>query len=68
MDADFDKSELKVKGVIDPVKIQKQIEKLSKKNVELISPKPKIKEIAVVEKKVVKEIKQVSTVHFHSKS
>jgi hypothetical protein len=68
VDADFDKSELKVKGVIDPVKIQKQIEKLSKKKVELISPKPKIKEIAAVEKKVVKEIKQVSTVHFHSKS
>lgn len=67
MDADFDKSELKVKGVIDPIKIHKRIEKLSKKKVELLSPKPKIKESVAAEKIVVKEIKQVS-VHFHSKS
>lgn len=67
MDVDHEKGELRVKGVIDPVKIHKLIEKLSKKKVELVSPKPKIKETVAVETKVVKEIKQVS-VYFHNKS
>lgn len=55
----MEKSELKVKGVIDPVKIQKRIEKVSKRKVELVSPKIKAKESVTVEKKV-KETKEVS--------
>ncbi|XP_062174749.1 heavy metal-associated isoprenylated plant protein 4 [Alnus glutinosa] len=57
VDIDDVKGELKVRGVIDPSKIHKQIEKLSKKKVELVSPKPKIKELVEI-KKVVEEIKQ----------
>ncbi|XP_065859480.1 heavy metal-associated isoprenylated plant protein 4 isoform X2 [Euphorbia lathyris] len=68
VDADFEKAEIKVKGVIDVIKIHKKIEKMSKKKVELLSPLLK-KEIVVTEKKVVKEIKQVSSttvkVHMH---
>ncbi|ESQ33976.1 hypothetical protein EUTSA_v10009467mg [Eutrema salsugineum] len=37
---DLEKNEIKVKGKIEVVKIHKQIEKWSKKKVELISPKP----------------------------
>ncbi|GAV90036.1 HMA domain-containing protein [Cephalotus follicularis] len=46
VDVDMEKSEIKVKGVIDGIKIQKLIEKLSKKRVEFLSPQvqPKIKE------------------------
>ncbi|KAG6628430.1 hypothetical protein CIPAW_14G012600 [Carya illinoinensis] len=68
--ADFEKGELKVKGAIDPVKMQKRIEKLSKKKVVLISPIVKAKESVTIEKKV-KETKEpiVSTtsvkVHMH---
>jgi hypothetical protein len=66
VDIDDVKGELKVRGVIDPSKIHKQIEKLSKKKVELVSPKPKIKELVEI-KKVVEEIKQV-ILHFHNQS
>ncbi|KAL1204603.1 Heavy metal-associated isoprenylated plant protein 4 [Cardamine amara subsp. amara] len=40
VDVDVEKNEIKVKGKIEVVKIHKQIEKWSKKKVELISPKP----------------------------
>lgn len=63
MEIDTEKSELKVKGAIDPVKIQKRIEKISKRKVELISPKIKAKESVTVEKKV-KETKEVSIINF----
>lgn len=63
MEIDTEKSELKVKGAIDPVKIQKQIEKISKRKVELISPKIEAKESVTVEKKV-KETKEVSIISF----
>lgn len=59
----MEKGEIKVKGVFDPTKIQKRLEKLSKKKVELISPKPQIKESTVTEKKVVKETKEVVLTH-----
>ncbi|KAK2650930.1 hypothetical protein Ddye_018419 [Dipteronia dyeriana] len=50
VEADIEKSEIKVKGVIDVVKIHKSIEKLSKRKVELISPQIKInKETAATE-------------------
>ncbi len=60
MDFDVEKSDLKVKGVIDPIKIQKRIEKLIKRKVELVSPKITIKESSEVEKKEIKETKEVS--------
>ncbi|RXI06652.1 hypothetical protein DVH24_025788 [Malus domestica] len=60
VEADMEKGEIKVKGVFDPTKIQKRLEKLSKKKVELISPKPQIKESTETEKKVVKETKEVN--------
>ncbi|CAN8313533.1 unnamed protein product [Cochlearia groenlandica] len=68
---DLEKNEIKVKGKIEVVKIHKQIEKWSKKKVELISPKPSdvIKKTAtttttttttsVVEKKVTEVKKDV---------
>ncbi|XP_048447646.1 heavy metal-associated isoprenylated plant protein 4 isoform X2 [Pyrus x bretschneideri] len=71
VEANMEKGEIKVKGVFDPTKIQKRLEKLSKKKVELISPKPQIKESTVTEKKVVKETKEpisrtiVVKVHMH---
>ena len=69
VDADFEKGELKVKGVIDPLKIQKRLEKLSKKKVELVSPKVKIKETPVKVETKVKETKEVSvhsiTINLH---
>ncbi|KAJ9132192.1 hypothetical protein P3X46_034281 [Hevea brasiliensis] len=55
---DIEKAEIKVKGAIDVLKIHKQIEKLSTKKVELISPQIKIKEAAATEEKVVKETKE----------
>ncbi|XP_075643541.1 heavy metal-associated isoprenylated plant protein 4 [Castanea sativa] len=70
VEIDMEKGELKVKGAIDPVKIQKQIEKISKRKVELISPKIKAKESVPVEKKV-KETKELISrttsvkVHMH---
>ncbi|KAK3195307.1 hypothetical protein Dsin_026617 [Dipteronia sinensis] len=74
VEADIEKSEIKVKGVIDVVKIHKLIEKLSKRKVELISPQIKInKETAATEIKqpAAKETKEsiISTtsvkVHLH---
>ncbi|KAM2064833.1 hypothetical protein ACFX16_028182 [Malus domestica] len=71
VEADMEKGEIKVKGIFDPTKIQKRLEKLSKKKVELISPKPQIKESTETEKKVVKETKEpisrtiVVKVHMH---
>ncbi|KAM4072477.1 hypothetical protein ACB094_11G141000 [Castanea mollissima] len=70
VETDMEKGELKVKGAIDPVKIQKRIEKISKRKVELISPKIKAKESVPVEKKV-KETKELISrttsvkVHMH---
>lgn len=59
VDVDFEKSEIKVKGVIDVIKIHKLIENLSKKKVELISPQVKIKESSTTEIKKPQEIKEV---------
>lgn len=42
VDVEMEKNEIKVKGVIDVIKIHKLIEKLSKKKVELVSPQIKI--------------------------
>lgn len=63
----MEKNEIKVKGKIEVVKIHKQIEKWSKKKVELISPKPsEVKKTTtttttttVVEKKTT-EVKKVN--------
>lgn len=54
VEVNFESNEVKVKGAIDPLGIHKRIERLSKRKVELISPKIKIKEVET-EKKVVKE-------------
>ena len=67
VDVDLEKNEIKVKGKIEVVKIHKQIEKWSKKKVELISPKSsEVKKTSttttttsVVEKKTT-EVKKVS--------
>lgn len=65
VDVDLEKNEIKVKGKIEAVKIHEQIEKWSKKKVELISPKPsEVKKTtttttSVVEKKTT-EVKKVS--------
>lgn len=53
VEVNIEKNEVKVKGAIDPLGIHKRIEGLSKRKVELISPK--IKEKVETEKKVVKE-------------
>ncbi|KAL9429819.1 hypothetical protein AB3S75_025250 [Citrus x aurantiifolia] len=59
VDADFEKAEIKVKGVIDVIKIHKLIQKTSQKKVELISPPLiKIKEIDAIAKETNKEIKE----------
>ncbi|OWM64320.1 hypothetical protein CDL15_Pgr014110 [Punica granatum] len=59
VDFDLEKNEVKVKGEIDALKIHKKIERLSKKKVELISPKIPVKAAAETEKKVViKETKK----------
>lgn len=63
MDADFEKGEIKVKGLIDVIQIQKLIKKFSKKKVELVSPQVKIKDntaASATAKKVTEETKQVS--------
>ncbi|KAJ4727359.1 Heavy metal-associated isoprenylated plant protein [Melia azedarach] len=71
VDVDFEKSEIKVKGVIDVIKIHKLIEKLSKKKVELISPQVKLKESSTPEIKKPQEIKEAPVrtttvkVHMH---
>ncbi|KAJ7950671.1 Heavy metal-associated isoprenylated plant protein [Quillaja saponaria] len=57
VETDVEKGEIKVKGKLDPIKIQKLIEKKIKRNVELVSPKIKIKESTPTDTKV-KEIKQ----------
>lgn len=59
MEADRGKGEIKVKGDFDPVKIQKRLEKLCRKKIELVSPKVQIKESTTTEKIVVKETKVV---------
>ncbi|XP_021813141.1 heavy metal-associated isoprenylated plant protein 4 isoform X2 [Prunus avium] len=58
VEVDMEKGEIKAKGVFDPVQIQKRLEKLCKKKIELVSPKIQIKETPVVEKKIVKETKE----------
>ncbi|KAJ0053268.1 hypothetical protein Pint_00005 [Pistacia integerrima] len=59
VDVDFEKSEIKAKGMIDVIKIHKLIEKLSKKKVELISPQIKLeKESAGTDQKKPKETKE----------
>lgn len=71
VDVDLEKNEIRVKGKIEVVKIHKEIEKWSKKKVELISPKPsEVKKTttttttttSVVEKKTT-EVKKVSFFH-----
>jgi hypothetical protein len=57
VEVDRGKGEIKVKGDFDPVKIQKRLEKLCKKKIELVSPKVQIKESTTTEKIVVKETK-----------
>lgn len=64
VDVNFEKSEVKVVGVIDAKKIHERIEKLSKKKVELLKVESKFKETVVVEK-VVKEIKE-PIIHTHT--
>lgn len=59
VEVDMGKGEIKVKGDFDPVKIQKRIEKLCKKKIELVSPKVQIKESTTTQKIVVKETKEV---------
>ncbi|XVF64954.1 hypothetical protein PTKIN_Ptkin09bG0208200 [Pterospermum kingtungense] len=44
VETEMEKGEIKVKGVIDAIKIHKMIEKLTKKKVELVSPKINIAE------------------------
>ncbi|XP_015895358.3 heavy metal-associated isoprenylated plant protein 4 [Ziziphus jujuba] len=44
VEVDMEKGEIRAKGIFDPIKIHKQIERLSKKKTELISPKIQIKE------------------------
>ncbi|XP_008232228.1 PREDICTED: heavy metal-associated isoprenylated plant protein 3 isoform X2 [Prunus mume] len=58
VEVDMEKGEIKAKGVFDPVQIQKRLEKLCKKKIELVSPKIQIKETPVIEKKIVKEPKE----------
>ncbi|CAK7349250.1 unnamed protein product [Dovyalis caffra] len=67
VEADFEKSEIKVKGAIDVIKIHKRIEKLSKKKVELVSPLAKLKESVTEKKEVVKaEAKPAPKLSTHS--
>ncbi|EOY20551.1 hypothetical protein QUC31_006929 [Theobroma cacao] len=69
VDVEIEKGEIKVKGVIDVIKIHKLIEKLSQKKVELVSPQ--IKEKAAATQTKVKETQEpiLSTtlvkVHLH---
>ena len=57
MEVEREKGEIKVRGDFDPTKIQKRLEKLCKKKVELVSPKVQIKESTTTETIVVKETK-----------
>ena len=59
VEVDRGKGEIKVKGDFDPVKIQKRLEKICRKKIELVSPKVQIKESTTTEKIVVKETKVV---------
>ncbi|KAF9669720.1 hypothetical protein SADUNF_Sadunf14G0136500 [Salix dunnii] len=66
VEADAEKSEVKIKGVIDVIKIHKLLQKLSKKKVELVSPLVDVKE-SVREKKEVKvEAKPAPKLSTHS--
>ncbi|KAJ6723955.1 HEAVY METAL-ASSOCIATED ISOPRENYLATED PLANT PROTEIN 7 [Salix koriyanagi] len=66
VEADAEKSEVKIKGAIDVIKIHKLLQKLSKKKVELISPLVQVKE-SVTEKKEVKvEAKPAPKLSTHS--
>ncbi|KAL9228785.1 hypothetical protein vseg_004328 [Gypsophila vaccaria] len=68
VETNFEKSEVKVVGLIDSKKIHERIEKLSKKKVELLKLEENFKETVVVQK-VVKETKAAvvftSTVKAH---
>lgn len=57
MDIEVETGKVSVKGVFDPVKIHKRIEKKTRKKVELISPKPKEKVDKPPEKKEEKKVK-----------
>ncbi|XP_057531511.1 heavy metal-associated isoprenylated plant protein 4 [Amaranthus tricolor] len=57
VDVNFEKSEVKVVGVIDSKKIHQRIERLSKRKVELLKVEANFKHTVVVEK-VVKETKE----------
>lgn len=61
VDVNFEKSEVKVVGVIDSKKIHQRIERLSKRKVELLKVEANFKHTVVVEK-VVKETKEVSNI------
>ncbi|XP_056161775.1 heavy metal-associated isoprenylated plant protein 4 isoform X2 [Syzygium oleosum] len=65
VEVNMESNEVKVKGAIDPLGIHKKIERLSKRKVELISPKIKIKEVET-EKKVVKERPKELPVRTHN--
>lgn len=68
MDADFEKAEIKVKGVIDVIKIHKLIQKTSQKKVELISPPLiKIKEIGAIKEIKEKEVSGFLNLTFTNK-
>lgn len=53
MDFDLEKNEVKVKGEIDALKIHKKIERLTRRKVELVTPKIAAKTAIETEKKVV---------------
>lgn len=65
VEVNMESNEVKVKGAIDPVGIYKKIERLSKRKVELISPKIDIK-AAEIKKKVVKEPPKELPVRTHN--
>uniref|UniRef100_A0A7N0V5C5 HMA domain-containing protein n=1 Tax=Kalanchoe fedtschenkoi TaxID=63787 RepID=A0A7N0V5C5_KALFE len=75
VECDIESGKITIKGSIDAVKIHKRIEKLSKKKVELVSPKPKVtQEVAtttekkIIVKETVKEMvvrKTTVKVHMH---
>ncbi|XP_008786377.2 heavy metal-associated isoprenylated plant protein 4 [Phoenix dactylifera] len=73
VDIEVETGKVSVKGVFDPVKIHKRIEKKTRKKVELISPKPKEKVDKPPEKKVEKKKEEVVKttvikVHMHCKN
>ena len=59
MEADLEAGEIRVKGSIHAKKIQERIEKLSKKKVELVTSKGKIKESTATVKVETKEVSVV---------